>query len=164
MQAMSSITVLVSSPGRAIRTRCLDRLAGQAGIRVIGETRGGLETLAAVGMLRPRIVLIDLALVRVGRRSLIPALRQRHPGAKLILIGAPGGEAPAVEALCHGARGYVGLKALDTFLVKAVRAVDSGEAWVPRRMVAKLMDRLTRLYLDVGATGAYPAIATGTTS
>jgi hypothetical protein len=26
-----------------------------------------------------------------------------------------------------------------------VRAVDAGEAWVPRKMVAKIMDRMARL-------------------
>ena len=54
-------------------------------------------------------------------------------------------EARTLEALAHGARGYLDKALLTTFLARAVRVVDAGEAWVPRKMVARIMDRLAGL-------------------
>lgn len=50
-----------------------------------------------------------------------------------------------MDALSHGAQGYLERKALRAFLPKAVRVVDAGEPWVPRKMVAKILARLARL-------------------
>jgi DNA-binding NarL/FixJ family response regulator len=49
-----------------------------------------------------------------------------------------------LAALSNGARGYLKEKAISSFLPKAVRQVEAGEAWVPRKMVGKIVDRLAR--------------------
>jgi DNA-binding NarL/FixJ family response regulator len=143
---MSAITVLVSSPDRGSRRACLNLLVAQEGVRVVGEARTGLQTLAMVGMLKPRILLLDQALSRDDARSLLPAIRSRHPGTRLILLTRSGTEALALDALSLGARGCLAWEAIPGFLAAAVVAVDAGEAWVPRKMVAQLMDRLVEAY------------------
>jgi DNA-binding NarL/FixJ family response regulator len=50
-----------------------------------------------------------------------------------------------IEALSCGVRGYLEEEALITFLPKAVRCVDAGEAWVPRSMVARIIERLAHV-------------------
>ena len=132
---MPSITVLVSSPDRARRRSCLDVLAGQPGLRVVGEARTGLQTLAMAGMLKPRVVLLDQALSGEGDRALIPAVRGRHPGVRLLLLTRPEPEPRVLDALSLGARGCLAWDAVPAFLAAAIRALDAGEAWVPRKMV-----------------------------
>jgi DNA-binding NarL/FixJ family response regulator len=85
-------------------------------------------------------------LAQAGGRSLIPAMRQRNPGTRVIVLTRSEADAQTLEALSLGARGCLSWDALPTFLVAAVRAVDAGEAWVPRKIVALLMDRLVALY------------------
>ena len=89
-----------------------------------------------------------------GRRGcpLIPALRQKSPQTKVILLTDGASEARTLEALAHGARGYLDKALLTTFLARAVRVVDAGEAWVPRKMVARIMDRLAGLTTWAGKT------------
>ena len=141
----SQITVVVAERQRTGRTACLRLLDGQRGIRVVGEVKSGLEAINAMGRHRPRILLLDLALARTGGRPLIPALRQKSPHTRVILL--TDGERPArtLEALSQGARGYLDRSLLDVFLARAVRVVDAGEAWVPRKMVARIMDKLAGL-------------------
>ena len=50
-----------------------------------------------------------------------------------------------LEALASGARGYLEMSAIEIFLARAVRVIDAGKAWVPRKMVAKIMDRAAGL-------------------
>ena len=76
--------------------------------------------------------------------NLLWALRQESPRSKVILLTRRVSEKTILEALAHGARGYLKESAMSTFLPKAVRLVDAGEAWVRRKMVAKIIDRLAR--------------------
>ena len=146
------ITVVIAEHQVADRAACLQLLEAESGIRVVGEAKSGLEAITCTAQLRPRILLLDLALARAQRMPLIPALRQKSPQTKVILLTDGASEARTLEALSHGARGYLDKALLTTFLARAVRVVDAGEAWVPRKMVAKIMDRLAGLTIWAGKT------------
>jgi DNA-binding NarL/FixJ family response regulator len=141
----SPITVVVAERQRADRQACRRLLERERGIRVVGEVRSPLEAITTMGRLRPRILLLDLALARPEGRPLIPALRQKSPQTRVILLTGRGSAARTLEALSHGARGYLDRSVIDTFLARAVRVVDAGEAWIPRKMVARIMDKLAGL-------------------
>lgn len=148
----SQITVVIAERQHADRAACLRLLEAESGIRVVGEAKSGLEAITSTGHLRPRILLLDLALTRAQGSPLIPALRQKSPQTKVILLTDGASEARTLEALAHGARGYLDRALLTTFLARAVRVVDAGEAWVPRKMVTRIMDRLASLTIWAGKT------------
>jgi DNA-binding NarL/FixJ family response regulator len=149
---MPPITVVIAERQKADRTACLELLRSEAGIRVVGEARSALEVIASAARLRPRILLLDLMLARASGSSLIAALRQKSPHTKVILLTERASQAGTLEALCHGARGYLDRSVVSEFLPRAVRVVDAGEAWVPRKMVTKLMDRLAARTAWAGKT------------
>jgi|SRR5688572_17987717 DNA-binding NarL/FixJ family response regulator len=149
---MSQITVVIAERQRTDRAACLRLLEPESGIRVVGEARSGLEAITSTAHLRPNILLLDLAMARAQRMPLIPAVRQKSPQTKVILLTDGPSEARTLEALAHGARGYLDKALLPTFLARAVRVVDAGEAWVPRKMVALIMDRLAGLTIWAGKT------------
>jgi DNA-binding NarL/FixJ family response regulator len=142
---MAPITVAIAHRDKATRAACLRLLQPEKGIRVVGEVRSGLEVLTAITRHKPHILLLDLNLAKVKGIALIRALRQKSPRTKIILITRRSPQSRILEALSHGARGYLEEKAMTTFLAKAVSCVDAGEAWVPRKMVAKIIDRLALL-------------------
>jgi DNA-binding NarL/FixJ family response regulator len=142
---MSAITVVVAERERTGRAACIRLLAPEEGIRVVGEARNGLDVIKTTARLRPRILLLDFGLATSPGVSLIGALRQKSPRTKVILLTERATPARTLEALAHGARGYLDRALIPKFLPRAVRVVDAGEAWVPRKMVAKIMDRLTGL-------------------
>jgi DNA-binding NarL/FixJ family response regulator len=149
---MLPITVVIAERQKADRTACVRLLKSEEGIRVVGEARSGLEAITSAAKLRPRILLLELILARDGGSSLVPALRQKSPQTKIILLTEGASEARTLEALCHGARGYLDKSVVSRFLPRAVRVVDAGEAWVPRKMVTKIMDRLAGLTAWAGKT------------
>ena len=146
------ITVVIAERQRSDRDACLRLLEGESGIHVVGEAKNGLEAITSTGRLRPRVLLLDLALTRTQGSPLIPALRQKSPQTKVILLTDGASEARTLEGLAHGARGYLDKALLTTFLPRCVRVVDAGEAWVPRKMVARIMDRLAGLTTWAGKT------------
>jgi DNA-binding NarL/FixJ family response regulator len=141
MLPMSAITVVVADRQKARRAACLRLLGPVKGIRVVGKAGNGLGAIAAT-RLRPRILLLDLALSSGQGPSLLRLIRRQSPRTRIILLTEGHGEAPILDALARGAPGYLEKKSLSASLTKAVRLVAAGEAWVPRKMVSKVVDRL----------------------
>jgi DNA-binding NarL/FixJ family response regulator len=142
---MRPITVIVAEREKADRAAWVELLAPEPGIRVVGEARSGLEVISVTARFRPRVLLLDVGLASDPGAALIPALRQKSPQTKVILLTEGTNQARTIDALAHGARGYLDKSLVAKFLPRAVRVVDAGEAWVPRKMVAKIMDRLVGL-------------------
>lgn len=142
---MPLISVVIADRGKSGRTTCRSLLEPERGIRVVGEATSGLGAVSTAARLKPNILLLDLRLFNGEGPSLLPVIRRKSPSTRVLLLTNRTPEAPTLEALSHGARGYLEKRSLRTYLARAVRAVSAGEAWVPRKMVALLLARLARL-------------------
>ena len=137
------ITVLIADHEKKRSANCLRHLELSKGIRVIGEARSGVQTLALVAGLKPRILLLDLELSKEKGVSLLPLLRQLSPATSVILLG-PASEKRILDELSRGAKGYLEQEQLYTSLTRAIRLVHSGETWIARKLIAKIVNRLLR--------------------
>ena len=140
------ITVLVADSKGSVRAACARILKPEKGIQIVGEAGSASQALAAAMKYKPKVLLLDLALAQPARgSSMLSAISRNLPRTTVILLTSGSSENRILEALCCGARGFIVTKKLRNFLPKAVRVVHAGEAWVPRKMVAKIIDRLVRL-------------------
>ena len=142
---MSSITVLIADDQQKNRMTCLDLLRHEKKIHVVGEARNGLEVITGVGKLKPHILLLNFNLLKRKGIPLLQTLRLSSPKTKVILLIRRAREATLLRALSYGVRGYLRESLLTTFLPKMVHVVNNGEAWVPRKMVSKILDHLINL-------------------
>jgi DNA-binding NarL/FixJ family response regulator len=147
---MPPITVLIADGDKTSRTRSLNTLQPEKGISVVGVARNGLEALLAADGLKPNILLLNLNLFKGKGDNLLRALLRKSPLTKTILLTRRASGGPILEALTQGALGYLKEKAIDDFLPKAVRQVEAGEAWVPRKMAARIVDHLNISARDNG--------------
>lgn len=138
------ITVVIADGDKASRARSLNTLQPEKGISVVGVARNGLEAILATDGLKPHILLLNLNLFMGKGDDLLRALRRKSPRTKMILLARRASRTLILEALTRGAMGYLKEKAIDDFLLKAVRQVVAGEAWVPRRMAAMIVNHLKR--------------------
>jgi DNA-binding NarL/FixJ family response regulator len=142
---MTRITVVVAAEPRD-RALCRSLLPPAAGIAVVADVDVGEAALAAVARLRPQMLLLDLQRPRLDALAALPRIRLQSPRTRVILLTSRRIPAALIlEGLRRGARGYLDRAAFRPFLLKAVRAVDAGEAWVPRQMVSRILDQLVRL-------------------
>ena len=139
---MPPITVVIADGDKTSRALSMNTLQPEKGISVVGLARNGLEALVAADGLKPRILLLNLNLLMGKNDHLLQALRQKSPRTKMILLTRRAPANSILEGLSNGARGYLKETAINSFLPKAVRQVEAGEAWVPRKMVARIVDRL----------------------
>jgi DNA-binding NarL/FixJ family response regulator len=111
-------------------------------MRVVGEAQTGLEAVSATARLKPGVVLLDLELSSEFGATLIAILRRKSARTRVILLVGRASESRIIEALSHGAVGCVTKKDVARFLPEALEAVASGEAWMSRKLIPKIMDRL----------------------
>ena len=143
---MPPITVFVADSDKRRCNLCLSLLR-TAKIRVIGTARNAAEAITSAD-LKPQVLLFDLKLNENRDMPTLMCLRAKIPQTKVILLSGRAPDTLILDAISQGARGYLNSTLVRRFLVKAVRVVNAGESWVPRAMVAKLIDRLTRLNLE----------------
>ena len=136
------VSILIADPERSSRAAATRVIQGLRGMRVIGEAVTGHEAVTATARLKPRVVLLDLQLSSEFGASLISVLRRRSSRTRVILLVGRASEDRIVEALSHGAVGCVTKKEIPFFLSKALEAVAAGEAWMSRKLVPKIVDRL----------------------
>ncbi len=137
-----SVTILIADSEKASRAAAVRSIQPLRGMRVVGEAGTGLEAVSMTGRLKPRVVLLDLNLSSEFGASLISVLRRKNSRTRVILLVGRASEARIIEALSHGAVGCVTKKDMSRFLPEALEAVAAGEAWMSRKLIPKIMDRL----------------------
>jgi two-component system nitrate/nitrite response regulator NarL len=116
-------------------------LQSEPGLIVIGEARTRNEALEFAHR-QPDIILLDLDLGSESGADLVPDLINIAEGARILLLtGVPDPDLH-LRTICSGAMGVVHKLDAPGLLVKAIRRVHAGEAWLNRMMVANAMTRL----------------------
>ncbi|PYQ64894.1 MAG: hypothetical protein DMF54_12585 [Acidobacteria bacterium] len=142
--SMSQITVVVADEEKERRAACLRLLESEKGIRVVAEASTTAETLGSARF-APRILLLDSKLAMGRGLVLLPVFLRSSPDTKVIVLTGQSSGAALLDALSHGAHGYLNRRRLRAFLPKAVRKVAQGEAWVPRKVLPRIIERLAQL-------------------
>jgi len=140
----SVIRILIAGDDVEFFEVCREQFSLVSDCDVVGNVRTGREAVAAVERLRPDILLVDRDPPGIGGVEILPVVRWWSPNTRVIVCSGCGDDATVVEALELGARGYI-VKYDGTDMIKAVRAVQHGEVWARRRVVARLLDRLVGL-------------------
>ena len=72
----------------------------------------------------------------------IARVRSSAFGGKIILTGAPPGEESMIRAIGAGVKGYLDEDAAPEQYKQAIRVVNEGSMWVPRKVLSKFIDRI----------------------
>ncbi|MGC0327502.1 DNA-binding NarL/FixJ family response regulator [Streptomyces sp. SAI-170] len=106
-------------------------LERESDLEVVGEASTAAEAAAVVERTRPAIVLLDLKLSTAADTEgleLCARLTQRHPDLAVLVLTTFLDDSLVVQAIHHGARGYV-VKDVDTTeLLRSIRAVARNES------------------------------------
>ena len=111
-------------------------------IEVVGEAATAEETLAMAPELRPDVLLLDINLPGTDGLRLLRELAPRLPDTRIVMLTVSDSRRDLVEAIRHGAAGYVTKDLSPDALQRAVRGVRAGELPMSRTMAADVVRRL----------------------
>jgi two-component system, NarL family, nitrate/nitrite response regulator NarL len=148
-KTQDAIRLLIADDHPIFRHGVRQLLEAEPDFVVVGEAGDGAEVIDMVPQLHPDVVLLDLAMPRVAGmealRELSVSPSSSAPGPKIVLLTVAIEKKQIVEALQLGAHGIVLKDAAAQLLIKALRAVISGQYWVGRELVGDLVQYLRRI-------------------
>ncbi len=110
------------------------------GFDVCAEAGDGEQAVELARKLRPDVCLLDISMPGGGGIKAAAAISEELPATAIVMLTAFAGDDELFDSLKAGAAGYL-LKETDPDrLPFALRGILEGEAAVPRRLVARLID------------------------
>jgi len=133
---------MVADDHTMFREAIVHYLNAQEEIEVIKEAGDTHQTIALVGEARPDVLLLDLVMPDLDGLEVLRQVRERSPETRVLVLTGYFDEGLVLRALQQGAIGYFLKGGSTAGLVKAIRAVHRGEAWVERNLLGKFLDGL----------------------
>jgi DNA-binding NarL/FixJ family response regulator len=101
------VKVVIVDDHQMLRAGVRDYLASLPGYQLVGEAASARAALAMIDMVRPDIVLMDVALPGMDGIVATREILRRVPTARVVMLSAHGQIRDVVDAMDAGARGYV---------------------------------------------------------
>jgi NarL family two-component system response regulator LiaR len=135
------IKVVIADDHALFREMLRLAMRGEGSIKIVGEAANWRQTIDVISGLKPDIVLLDSTMSEMDGIEALPAIREKSPKTKALMMKANKNEAAIFSALKGGAKGYLSKDVSISDLIKAIKAVHIGELWVERRLMARFFDR-----------------------
>src|SRR5690606_23085790 len=123
---MTSIRLLLADDHPLIREGIRSLLNGNERLTVVGEVEDGQALIDEYKRLQPDVVLADIKMPRVTGLEALKQLVSEFPEIRFILLTMHEEREYVINALRHGASGYVMKNAERDELVKAIITVYEG--------------------------------------
>jgi len=115
-------------------------LEAEGDFSVIGEEADGLKVVELVERLRPNVLLLDVMMPGLNGLEITRQIAKRAMQTRVVILSMHASETYVLEALRHGAAGYVLKDANPTELVQAVREVRAGRRYLSRGLSERAID------------------------
>jgi len=116
--------LLIVDDDPRIRGFIKDLVVGETGILVLGEAEDGEEAVRLARELRPAVVLMDLAMPKVGGLEALQRTKREVPDIKVIVVTVHGEAAYRRAAFASGADAFIVKKRLRGELLSTLRRME----------------------------------------
>lgn len=134
------VRVLVADDHPIFRNGMRALLASVPDIEVCGEAATGEEAIARAADVQPDVILMDLQMPNVGGIQATRQILLASPHIRVLVVTMFEDDYSVFTAMRAGARGYIVKGASADEMLRAIRAVASGEAIFSPAIAARLID------------------------
>ncbi len=134
------IRVLVVDDHHVVRQGLERLLTTAADIEVVGTAANGLEAVAAVGVLMPDVVLMDLSMPELDGVEATRQIAARYPSSRVLVLTSFSEQSRILDAISAGADGYLLKHSEPDEITAAVRSVHAGDAPLDPKAARALLD------------------------
>ncbi|HEY9868080.1 MAG TPA: response regulator transcription factor [Candidatus Obscuribacterales bacterium] len=139
MHSESEITVLVVDDDSLLRIGLVTLLENEAGWNVVGQACDGEAACQLALRLKPRVVVMDLHMPGMNGIAATRRIKNALPNTKVVIVSASDDIEDIAEAISAGMDGYCLKSTNGRGLLRAIRTVVSGSAWVDPELAEKVL-------------------------
>lgn len=124
-------------------------LAQEADLEVVGVAKNGVEAVTQTKQLQPDLVVMDYQMPRLDGLGALVAIREQCPDTQVLMLTSLDDQETLFRVIQAGGAGYVLKKSAEEELIRAIREVLSGGAFV-RPQIEQMMAADTVALADAG--------------
>jgi DNA-binding NarL/FixJ family response regulator len=125
---MNTINLILADDHAVVRAGTRQLLERQPDLRVVGEAADGEEAVRLAKELKPHVVVMDVRMPKMSGVEATRRIKQEVPEVAVLVLTAHDDDEYVFALLQAGANGYLLKTAEMEELVKAIRAVASGQS------------------------------------
>lgn len=158
---MSRWRLLLADDHELFRAGLAGLIDSQPDLQVVGQASDGFEALMLARELRPALLVMDISMPICNGVEAVRLIRATPELAdlRIVMLTIHDDDEHLFAAIRAGANGYLLKNTNSAEFLRGVRAALAGEAILPPKLAARLMDEFARL-----ASQPAPAAATGDVS
>ena len=140
MVPLKQITVLLADDHAIVRQGLSALLNADGGFSIVGEAKTGREAVDMASMLKPDVILMDIAMPVLNGLEATRQIITAHPAAKVIVLSAHSDDEYIKRMCAAGVSGFLEKQTSADILTKAIREVAGGEVFFSATIAKRLRD------------------------
>ncbi len=164
MMNHNPIRILIVDDHPVVCAGLTSMLSTQPGFEVTGSAASGEEALAILKRNSPHVMLLDLRMPGMDGLAVLHALKSIQSPPAVIVLTSFEKEEDIYRSIRAGAQGYLLKDTVESEMVAAITTVDAGERYIPRRISARLANRMLRSDLTGRELSILELLAEGSTN
>ena len=138
------IRILLADDHAVVREGLRALLEQQPDMRVVAEASDGPTALRLVAGETPDVIVLDMKMPGATAVETIEAIKQQRPRTQVLVFTSYAEDSQVRDALTAGATGYLLKDALAEDLIRAVREVNAGRAWLHPQAQRQMLEWMRR--------------------
>lgn len=138
------IRILLADDHAVVREGLRALLEQQPDMRVVAEASDGPTALRMVVGETPDVIVLDMKMPGASAVETIEAIKQQRPRTQVLVFTSYAEDSQVRDALTAGATGYLLKDALAEDLIRAVREVNAGRAWLHPQAQRQMLEWMRR--------------------
>ena len=152
---MDKTTILVADDHGVVRKGLRFLLGSEPGLEIVAEASNGREAVDLTERLKPRVVILDIAMPLLGGIDAAAQIARNDPTVGIIILSMYSDEEFVLRALSAGAKGYLLKDEAESDLVRAVQVVATGRPFFGPGVANLLLEDYMRRLQEQGSADTY---------
>lgn len=137
---MQNIRILIADDHQLFRDGLRALILSASDMEVVGEATSGEEVVSLAADCQPDVILMDIQMSGINGIQATRQIMEKQPHAQILMVTMFEDDQSVFAAMRAGARGYVLKGAKHDEMLRAIRAINSGEAIFSPKIATRMMN------------------------